>query len=590
MRREVWAISDGGRRSLKNMGGGGLEANTYLLTTLGTGEYAVTRWRMGTGQGTYATRYAPIATASLLPDVAGVIVLLTDEARAKHWEAFQDEIQRLNIHVRAERIPAGRSEAEIWEVFSAAHHTLDGVHNVVLDVTHALRSLPLVLLGSLTYLAALGAVQIRGVYYGAWEARTEENAPLFDLSPLLAIVQWSFGARALQETGNARWLGQLVRETKASLFRIGVPEAALGRLGEALKGLGWAVPAGLPLESGVDARAALDAIDSVGTDRPELALLRPLVGKLRQDLEKIAMVSRVGAKPAIALDADELARQLRMVRLYHQWGMDDRALLLLREWIISRGLLAAGRREQWLDYNGQRRPMERAMNALVERRRFRGAEQTSDQSPLPSLWDRSAKLRNQLAHAGMLPERVGPVRDKVGNLLSECEALAASDAAWSTARPGATGRLLVTPLGLAPGVLFTALIRRAPDAALIITSQEAKQKVRDACKQAGWAGACHVFKVTDAQACFGEAASVIGWARPHLLAAQEVDVNITGGTTAMQYLAERLAGDATRLGVPCQRIALIDRREPEEQRREPYIAGDVVPLSGDELSEAAGDG
>jgi hypothetical protein len=57
----------------------------------------------------------------------------------------------------------------------------------------------------------------------------------------------------------------------------------------------------------------------------------------------------------------------------------------------------------------------------------------------------------------------------------------------------------------------------------------------------------------------------------------------------MQYLAERVAGEAIRLGVPCQRIALIDRREPEEQRREPYVAGDVIPLSGDELPEVTGD-
>jgi hypothetical protein len=98
-----------------------------------------------------------------------------------------------------------------------------------------------------------------------------------------------------------------------------------------------------------------------------------------------------------------------------------------------------------------------------------------------------------------------------------------------------------------------------------------------------------VFEVADAHACFAEVDRLIPWARPHLLDAREVDVNITGGTTAMQYLAERVAGEASRLGVPCQRIALIDRREPEERRREPYVAGDVVPLTGDEPPGASVD-
>jgi hypothetical protein len=189
----------------------------------------------------------------------------------------------------------------------------------------------------------------------------------------------------------------------------------------------------------------------------------------------------------------------------------------------------------------------------------------------------------------MVPEVVSSDRDAIGQLLSECEAMVERDAAWSTARPGATRCLLVTPLGRAPGVLFTALTRCAPDTALIVTSPEAGPAIDEACTHAGWAGPRAVFEVLDAYACFDEVARVVTWARPYLLESREVAVNITGGTTAMQYLAERVAGEAIRLGVPCQRIALIDRRDPEEQRREPYVAGEVVRLRGDELPEVSGD-
>lgn len=558
----------------------------HLLATLGTGAYELARWRLD-GR-THQTRYAPIATAALR-DLAGVTVLLTDEAREKHWDAFREEIGALGIEVRAERIPAGRSEAEIWEVFSTVDRALRSAGEIVLDVTHSFRSLPLVLLGSLTYLAALDHVRASGVYYGAWEARDGDEAPLFDLSPLLGLVQWSFGARAFRETGNARWLARLVRDTKAVLFRDQGPAPALGRLEAALQDLGWAIPAGLPLETGMHARAALNALGRVETDRPEWAPLRSLLGSLRDALAAIALASPVDEKSAIALEPAELARQLRIAHLYHQWGMDDRALLLLREWIISRSLLATGRRGRWLDYGGERRPTERSIIALIERHRLPGRERAPGGSPLSSLWDRIASRRNRVAHAGMVREQVDPSRDIVKSLISECEALAEADSAWSTARPGATRRLLVTPLGRAPGVLFTALSSRTPDAALVVTSREARPAIDEACARAGWSGTSHVFEVADAYACFGDTAKLVDWARPHLLEALEVDVNITGGTTAMQYLAERVAGEATRLGVPCQRIALIDRREPEAQRREPYVVGDVVTLTGDAPPDASGD-
>jgi CRISPR-associated DxTHG motif protein len=501
--------------------------SAQLLTTLGKGNYELACWRLGADDRTYQTHYAPIATAALIGDVAGVTVLLTDEARETHWRAFCEEIHALGVAVRAEPIPAGRSEAEIWEVFSAVDGVLRDADEVVLDVTHAFRSLPLVLFGSLTYLAALGDVRVRGVYYGAWDARTGHEAPLFDLGPLLALVQWSFGARAFQETGNPSWLAQLVRETRAMLFRRQGPAAALNRLDGALQNLGWAIPAGLPLEAGMHARTALEALGSVATDQPELAILRPLLDRLREALATIAIGFHVDRKSAIVLDVPELARQLRLARLYEQWGMHDRALLLLREWVISRSLLAAGQ-GQWLDYGRARRPMERALAALVERHRFAGGENASVRSPLPSLWSRTAIRRNQVAHAGMVPEMLGSPSDTVRQLLSECGALVEGDAAWSTERPGAT-RLLVTPLGLAPGVLFTALTSRAPDAALVITSREARPAIDEARTRAGWAGARNVFEVADAYACFGEVAAVVAWARPYLLEAREVEVNITGG-------------------------------------------------------------
>jgi hypothetical protein len=62
------------------------------------------------------------------------------------------------------------------------------------------------------------------------------------------------------------------------------------------------------------------------------------------------------------------------------------------------------------------------------------------------------------------------------------------------------------------------------------------------------------------------------------MAARCVVVNVTGGTTALQYLAERIGRDAERLGVPVRRIALVDRRPYEQQQAEPFACGDLMAL------------
>jgi hypothetical protein len=86
----------------------------------------------------------------------------------------------------------------------------------------------------------------------------------------------------------------------------------------------------------------------------------------------------------------------------------------------------------------------------------------------------------------------------------------------------------------------------------------------------------------DPHRCFTEVERVLDWARPHLLAAATVVANITGGTSAMQYLVERVAGHAVRIGVPVTRCALVDRRPADDQRQMPWVAGEVVYLLGDD--------
>jgi CRISPR-associated DxTHG motif protein len=466
----------------------------------------------------------------------------------------------------------------------AISEAVQGNAEIVVDVTHSLRHLPFVLFASLTYLTACKQVKVRGVYYGAFEAKTESGAPIVDLGSLLTLSDWYHGVRTFAETGNPDRVAALLREAQRTLVsRSREPDPILGRLQGSLKGLGWSLPTGLPLEVGLKAALAVETINQLVVAPSRVPIVPSVFDGLRDALANLAISTQAKTKATIRLDVAELRRQLCLVRFYVQRHQTDRALLLLREWIINRCLLASGVEESaWLEYGRTRHPMERALNALAERQQAGGHEAGW---ALGSFWKKIADRRNAIAHAGFRVAEVTPDEEILETLVRECESRTDDDAWWNTAVPGPLGKVLVTAMGLSPGVLYTAIRQLEPERVLAITSAEARPQVAEACSQAHWdAERVSVYVVPDAHACFAEVEQILVWASPLLLDAREVVVNLTGGTTAMQYLVERVAGQASRFGVPVERYALLDRRSPDAQRRDPYVAGEVVPLRGDEGS------
>lgn len=510
-----------------------------------------------------------------------------------HAASCRAELEALGVRVRERTIPLGLSDEDLWRVVAAVDEAVEPGGDVVLDVTHALRHLPFVLFASAIYLTALRSVSLGGVYYGAYAARSGHDAPLVDLGALLTLASWSHGVKGLRESGNPSWLAGLVRQEAARIARTGAKPAALGTLASGLDRLALTLPAGLPLEAGVAARRVLGTLDKAEQDTASSALLRSVYGPLRETLAPLACHPGATTKADLALDREELARQLRLARNYQAWSQPDRALLVLREWLVN-GCLLAARPERpmheepdaWTEHD-RRVSVERALRSLKERGLL-GAT-TEPQRALRRLWDQISSRRNRFAHAGFSKPGRQPGPDitadatVVEEILGQCEVLLGDESAWSTERMQASGQLLVTALGTAPGVLSTALRHLRPGAALVVTSAEGATGIPEACARAGWPAERLVrHEVADPFACFGATPEVRRWARPHLLAAAEVLVNHTGGTTAMQYLVERLAEEATKLGVPVRRYALIDRRDAAAQRLDPYVEGELVALGADE--------
>ncbi|MCK5681854.1 CRISPR-associated DxTHG motif protein, partial [bacterium] len=71
----------------------------------------------------------------------------------------------LSCQIQAVLIPNGKSEGEIWEIFNLVCDQLGEKDEVVLDVTHALRSLPLLAKVVLQYMRVLKDVVLNGIFF-----------------------------------------------------------------------------------------------------------------------------------------------------------------------------------------------------------------------------------------------------------------------------------------------------------------------------------------------------------------------------------------------------------------------------------------
>lgn len=553
------------------------EQTAYLIASIGVASYHEAEYALAE-RGSWRTRFAPVALARLLPLAgarAGIVV--TRAARERWFDALAAELAGAGVEAEAIEIPDGRDENEILEVFSRLEQAIPQNAAVVLDVTFALRHLPFVYLATLAYAAALRGVSVGGIYYGAFEIKSAEGrTPILDITALYGLLEWFHALRSLRETGSLEGVARITRSEVAALFRRGERDTALSRMRDAARHLAAALGAGLPIEIGFGARRLDRAIGELAEAAGAPAARRAMQS-LRDELQRWRIDAQVAEKKALPLTPQELDRQLAVASWYAERDDHPKALAVLREWMLNVVMVARGDTGQWLDYGKGRKPVEELLNAA----QYRAEKEVASPADrkLASLWRRLADRRNALMHAGMAPHEIEPNASDLRAIMEECRELLPRLRA--ELRPAAARRrLLVTPLGLSPGVLYSAVLNIRPDEVLVITSRQARERIGEALEHAGAADLPYqVTEMADPHQGFTEIDRILDQdARRRLAAAGEVAVNITGGTTAMQYVAERIADEARRLGTTVRRVALVDRRPYDEQRRDPYVAGELVDL------------
>ena len=186
-----------------------------LLTFLGLGKYYQETTYCWQGK-EWKTRYAPIASCHFLnPEEA--VIFLTKEARETVYDDFVKSLPN-NIRVIPVGVPLGRTEDELWEIFEQVRSSVADDDQIAFDITHGLRSSQWLSLLAAVFLKSGFGLKLAAVLYGAFEAKTDDNkTPMFDLTPMLTLLEWAVAADRFNRTGDARYLAKLLNAYRKEL-------------------------------------------------------------------------------------------------------------------------------------------------------------------------------------------------------------------------------------------------------------------------------------------------------------------------------------------------------------------------------------
>lgn len=127
-----------------------------------------------------------------------IVIFLTSEARKENWfnkndteHRLKERLEKVGLNIEEVDIPNGKTEEEIWEIFEFIYNGIDEGDEIIFDITHGFRSLPMCVLVMLNYAKVMKKITVRGIYYGAYEANKTDVKPIFDLTSFDELLSWT---------------------------------------------------------------------------------------------------------------------------------------------------------------------------------------------------------------------------------------------------------------------------------------------------------------------------------------------------------------------------------------------------------------
>lgn len=344
---------------------------------------------------TVYTCYFPFAVKEFTaPDK--LVVIMTEKASNEHSDRLS-----LNCEFDSIIIPEGKTEKEIWEIFSKITDYIAENSEVVVDITHGFRSQPVILLASLVYLKALKNVKIKKILYAAFEARDENNkTPVFDLKPFLDLMDWSYGVYEFINNGNSKEFKNLLINAHRNSYLVKNAEKA-----EKLTNAGNILEKFTNALSLVNIKDALkfiaeykNIVPQITMDSEKIAEAKPfnlLLNKISQKLESI------GEQYTENKGEEFIKSNIEIIKWYLETEQYQQAITLMNECFISFHCCNQNRNIYLL---GDREIVNRELGCLTPNNRKENTEYSAYELRTGELWNNLSQLRNKVNHAFMRKE------------------------------------------------------------------------------------------------------------------------------------------------------------------------------------------
>ncbi|RME59414.1 TIGR02221 family CRISPR-associated protein [Candidatus Parcubacteria bacterium] len=410
----------------------------HLLTFLGAKQLETTVYTWN--EDIYPASAAPLATTAFLKPKR-VSVFLTERARQVTFLTFEEAFRQAfpKVVLQPVDIRTGKDEQELWELFEQMINTIleSPEQEVALDITHGFRSLPILALLATVYVQAAFAIQVRAALYGALDATKEGKTPIFDLSPMLTLLEWAAATDRFNRTGDSRYLSSLLREQQKSLAIRWQkqPEklrrlSALGNLAAGMDKITQALRLIRP-HNAMEVAAALPTYAE--KSKPVLAETASAL-PFSMLLDKMnTAYAPLGLRESVQNQKQALEKERLMIRWYAEREQWVQAAALAREWLVSWVMAHLGISPE--TSSTERHRVEGFVNSEAEA--YLQAKEAGrfftpiflrdipEVETLLSLWKSFTDVRNDILHAGMRddPGRPESLIKQIRSALAQIEAL-----------------------------------------------------------------------------------------------------------------------------------------------------------------------
>lgn len=398
----------------------GFNPRGYSKTTYISPDH-LKKWETSVFQEALVEFYSPDILYILLTKTAETAI--PENANESTWATLRS---RLKGKVKLEpipNVPEGHTKEDVWILFNQLTNCLEEGDEVIFDITHGFRSLPVLALIAVSYLRVVKNIDLVGLVYGAFDAKSKETneTPIFDLLPIVGLLDWTIATDQFLTTGSSQKLANLLRKNSS----------ATEDLADNIEGISQGLELLRPLDvmtSAADLYASIEATESIISK--EIPPFGTLLRRIESDYGRFSLNN---PNEFTSQAQASLQKQLSMIEWYLDKQQNVHVLSLSREWLPS--LLCNYFNLDPLE-NRNREEMELLLNGGTNKDKER-SEYLDQWNQVPknkrkriaNLWGGAyqlAKLRNDVLHASFRknPQRASEIQRKTREIVQELREIA----------------------------------------------------------------------------------------------------------------------------------------------------------------------